>query len=307
MSQNNIANNVKRLREAKHMSQEQLAKELGVTYQSVSKWENSVTIPDVLMLPQIAQVFGITIDDLFKPIINVYKNEARKWLSKYTASHNQDDFFRADSEFRRLMESGDYDDEDVIAYGTLYRMHIDYCKEKSFELYDSVLAKNKDENYEIAWSNKGMLMVATGTGEAYVTRFEKAVKDNPNLANYRLLMRAYFWTQKYDKGLECYNEILIRFPNLDKEELRCLHSDAGDMCRGLKKYKEAFEYWEKALSVDGWPMDPMYSIACCLSEMGEYEKAADAWKRIVDELLERGYTFEVEWPRQMMIDAKNRI
>ena len=307
MSQNNIANNVKRLREAKHMSQEQLAKELGITYQSVSKWENNVTIPDVLMLPKIAQVFGITIDELFKPAINVYKNEARKWLSKYTDSHNQDDFYRADLEFRRLMESGNYEDEDVIAYGTLFRLHIDYCKKRAFELYDSVLAKNKDENYEITWSNKGMLMAAIGNGEDYVAHFEKAVKENSSLANYRLLMRACFWTQKYDKGLECYNEILKSFPNLEKEELRCLHSDAGDMFRGLKRYKEAFEHWEKALSVDGRSMDPMYSIACCLSDMGEYEKAADAWKRIVDELLERGYTFEVEWPRQMMIDAKNRI
>ncbi len=51
-------------------------------------------------------------------------------------------------------------------------------------------------------------------------------------------------------------------------------------------------------------MDPMFSIACCLSEMGEYAKAADAWKRIVDELIARVFTYEVEWPRQMMNEAK---
>ena len=307
MDQNNIANNVKRLREAKRMTQEQLAKELGVTYQSVSKWENGVTMPDVMMMPQIAQVFSVTIDELYKPAINAYKNEARRWLSKYTASQNQDDFYRADVEFRRLMESGDYEDEDVIAYGTLYRLHMDYCKKKAFELYDSVISKNKNESYETAWSNKGMLMVTIGRGEAYLAHFEKAVKEEPSLPNFRLLMRAYFWTERYEKGLECYREILKRFPNLDKKELRCLHSDAGDMCRGLKHYDEAFRYWEKALEVDGLPMDPMYSIACCLSEIGDYSKAADAWKRIVDELLERGYTSEVEWPRQMMNNAKSKI
>ncbi len=40
MNYNNIADNVKRLREARRMTQEQLANELGVTFQAVSKWEN---------------------------------------------------------------------------------------------------------------------------------------------------------------------------------------------------------------------------------------------------------------------------
>ena len=48
MNYNNIADNVKRLREARQMTQEQLANELGVTFQAVSKWENGVTMPDVI-------------------------------------------------------------------------------------------------------------------------------------------------------------------------------------------------------------------------------------------------------------------
>ena len=44
MNHNNIADNVKRLREAMRMMQEQLANELGVTFQAVSKWENGVTL-----------------------------------------------------------------------------------------------------------------------------------------------------------------------------------------------------------------------------------------------------------------------
>lgn len=48
MNHNNIADNIKRLREARRMTQEQLANELGVTFQAVSKWENGVTMPDVI-------------------------------------------------------------------------------------------------------------------------------------------------------------------------------------------------------------------------------------------------------------------
>jgi tetratricopeptide (TPR) repeat protein len=120
-------------------------------------------------------------------------------------------------------------------------------------------------------------------------------------------MRAYFWTKNYENGIECYEEIIKKFSEFNKEELHDLHTSAGDMYRGLKKYKDAFECWEKAVEISEWPMDPLYSIACCLSEVGEYEKAAEAWKRIIDELTARGFTYEVEWPRQMMNDAKSKI
>lgn len=58
----------KRLRSLRHQrgaTQEELASQLGVTYQAVSKWENDTTMPDTAMLPQIAAVLGVTIDALF--------------------------------------------------------------------------------------------------------------------------------------------------------------------------------------------------------------------------------------------------
>ena len=46
------------------LTQEQLGQELGVSTQSVSRWENSATYPDIMMLPVIADFFEITIDQL---------------------------------------------------------------------------------------------------------------------------------------------------------------------------------------------------------------------------------------------------
>ena len=60
-----IAKNIRTLRIAKKMTQAQLAKELGVQYQTVSKWETEVSVPDVTMLPILANALGITIDELF--------------------------------------------------------------------------------------------------------------------------------------------------------------------------------------------------------------------------------------------------
>ena len=47
------------------MTQEQLAQKLDVTNQAVSKWETDQCCPDTMLLPKIADVFGITIDALF--------------------------------------------------------------------------------------------------------------------------------------------------------------------------------------------------------------------------------------------------
>ena len=47
------------------LTQEGLAQKLGVTNQAVSKWESDQSCPDVALLPAIADLFGITIDQLF--------------------------------------------------------------------------------------------------------------------------------------------------------------------------------------------------------------------------------------------------
>ncbi len=61
----NIGKNIKALRLEKGVTQEQLASHLGITYQAVSKWENNANTPDIAMLPDIADYFGVTIDFLF--------------------------------------------------------------------------------------------------------------------------------------------------------------------------------------------------------------------------------------------------
>lgn len=54
------------LRKEKGMTQEQLASELGLSYQAVSKWETGVACPDIMTLPKIADIFNISIDALFR-------------------------------------------------------------------------------------------------------------------------------------------------------------------------------------------------------------------------------------------------
>lgn len=47
------------------LTQEELAERAGVSTQAVSKWEQQLSCPDIMLLPMLANIFRITIDELF--------------------------------------------------------------------------------------------------------------------------------------------------------------------------------------------------------------------------------------------------
>ena len=60
-----LGKQIARYRKELGMTQEKLANQLGVTNQAVSKWELDQSCPDVQLLPQLADLFGVTLDALF--------------------------------------------------------------------------------------------------------------------------------------------------------------------------------------------------------------------------------------------------
>lgn len=60
-----IGKKIQSLRKNKNVTQAQLANVLSVSSQSVSKWENNLSVPDISLLPMIARYFGVTMDELF--------------------------------------------------------------------------------------------------------------------------------------------------------------------------------------------------------------------------------------------------
>ncbi|MBQ2999283.1 MAG: helix-turn-helix transcriptional regulator [Clostridia bacterium] len=65
MSNLKIGTKIKEKRRERDLTQEELAAMLGVTKAAVSKWETGESYPDITTLPQIAQLFHITMDELF--------------------------------------------------------------------------------------------------------------------------------------------------------------------------------------------------------------------------------------------------
>lgn len=60
-----IGKNIAKYRKALNFTQEELGDRLGVTNQAVSKWESEVSMPDIMLLPQIADVLGVSLEDIY--------------------------------------------------------------------------------------------------------------------------------------------------------------------------------------------------------------------------------------------------
>lgn len=155
-----LSERLKTLRKAKDMTQEQLAEYMGISPQAVSRWETGATSPDISALPQIADLFSISIDELLgydeaerqKEISKVIadaeeqinKNitekpitELRKALNKYP---NNDKLLTclmyalyAASEDEELCRK--YDPEIISIYNRIQRYSTDnYCRNETLRL-----------------------------------------------------------------------------------------------------------------------------------------------------------------------------
>ena len=56
---------IRRLRKERNLTQEELAEQLNVTFQAVSRWENGTGMPDISQVVPLSNVFGVTTDVLF--------------------------------------------------------------------------------------------------------------------------------------------------------------------------------------------------------------------------------------------------
>ena len=77
---NSIGERIAYHRKMNAMTQEELAGKLNVSTQAVSKWEQKLSSPDIMLLPELASIFNISIDELFgkkvdkEPVFNFVDN-----------------------------------------------------------------------------------------------------------------------------------------------------------------------------------------------------------------------------------------
>ena len=78
-----ISDKISELRKARGITQEKLGELLGVTSQAVSRWEKGDSMPDIMLIPKLCEIFGISSDYLLEVPANVQKQNYLNAISAY--------------------------------------------------------------------------------------------------------------------------------------------------------------------------------------------------------------------------------
>ena len=87
---NSIGQSIKKLRKERNLTQEELAEQLNVSAQAVSKWENETGLPDISQVIPLASVFGVSTDVLFGLADTSADDEALKIVQNACAMQEYD-------------------------------------------------------------------------------------------------------------------------------------------------------------------------------------------------------------------------
>ena len=85
-----IGKRIAALRREKNLKQDDLAQMLEVSPQAVSKWENDQTYPDISLLPKLAKILGVSVDELLsgkqelQPVVTLVPEDQRKDIKDMT-------------------------------------------------------------------------------------------------------------------------------------------------------------------------------------------------------------------------------
>lgn len=308
-----IGENIKKLRDCTRVTQEQLADNLFVSYQAVSKWETGAAVPDTMMLPKIAEFFGTTIDELFRENMVAYRHKAERLYSIYQNCPSPENFAAAESALIKITENPTSPDcyfqtEDLRLLGNLYADHMGFCRDRAIVCYDKAIQSGRQlraSMYACFEQQKICFLAQIGRVQESIDRYLALIEEQPDdCENYICVVCAYFWAGQYEKALEYTEKALEKW--IDNLMLWKL---GGDVCRKLLQYDRAFQYWDKSLELNekyraetganGF-MEALFSKAEAYAELGEKSNAYTTWKEIAERLGEMGFSIEKEYAVKKM-------
>ncbi|MDR2687756.1 MAG: helix-turn-helix domain-containing protein [Oscillospiraceae bacterium] len=289
-----IGGNIKKLRAEKGVTQEQLAARLSVTCQSVSKWENNVTSPDLYLLPAIADYFETSIDELFQPNMQGYKNKAERLLALYEHRRTTPNFVKANAEFEKLTGESKADADDYRNFGILNQFHAKALNQKAEEYLEKAIEMG-NENAE---GQLRYLLESLGRHQENIDKSEEAVHTNPERArNWQGLIVSYAAVDP-EKALATAAQCLEKFPGDGGILFWC-----GKLCSKLQRFGEAEAYFMQAIEINPDGGSSYYHMAFMYTETKEYEKAIWAWEQVIALCgrlgqAEEQVEMETEWPKR---------
>ena len=183
-----VGSNIKRLRIAKNITQEQLSVAMNVTGAAVSKWERGETYPDITLLQPLAYFFGVTLDELIgydqgeiqaeiDEVIAIYRQhpndeEGREIITKAYRNYPNDYWIMY---YYMLNITGNFTDSDTDSLLS--------HKEEIHRICNKILDGCTEENLRLgAWNMRARILNAEGkTEEAFEIYFNKLARGNTSV------------------------------------------------------------------------------------------------------------------------------
>ncbi len=167
----NIGNKIKVLRKKQGITQEQLAERIGVSFQAVSKWENSIAFPDITLVPVIAQYFGVSTDELLSYDSIEKENEIKKAVDEAAECRESNP-----EKGREILETAlkKYPENEILLNNLLYVINYSKTPDKTIILASKLI--DKTESDEIKYDALRFLAYAynaKGDIESAVTALEQ--------------------------------------------------------------------------------------------------------------------------------------
>lgn len=302
----NIGNNIRKLREAKQITQEQLGKLLNVSHQAVSKWENGIALPDVLLLPKLGQVLEVLVDDLLKDEIDSYESYSDRLYAIYAECRTWENFLRVEKEYRKIIESGRYTNKQLSEYGGIYHKGMHDCRKKALEIYDKVIKdekENKSELYYDMLRTRVSLQAQLGQCNQSIEECKKLFKEEAESEQgYILLLSAYIFNGKYEEGMKLAEKAISQFPDSS-----LITFSLAECYAHFERYDEALKYWDKTLQLCNHYIDPMFSKVFCYQKLGRKQDELAQWKEIVAWLEVKGLQITADNHRQNIIRLEDEL
>ncbi len=311
-----LGKRIKAFRLKEGMTQEQLAGALHLSAQSVSKWENGVTLPDIQLLPKLSVLFGVSIDELFsltdqsrfERIDHMLQREDDPPAANYEAA---EDF---------LNEKIRTEQETDRAWTTLAFLH--NHRAAGFRRKAAHAAKRAIALTPSKRENHGLLCEAFGgvvwdwcltNHHEQIAYYQDFVAKNPDyhrgylwllenlLADYRLeearqtaeaMQRAEescFYLLYLGRIAAAEGDMALAQQHWEEMTAQyagdcCAWSLRADACARLGLYEQAVELYGKAIALQSRPrlIDDRLSLAHIAEITGDWNKAAACYTDILD-------------------------
>jgi len=149
MEQEKVSNFIKKIRKDNNLTQKDLAEKYGVTYQAVSKWENGINMPDMVLLKKMSKDFNISLDDILE---GNYKSKKNNKIIIYILLSlviislvivNIYNKRNSDFEFKTISTTcDDFTITGSLSYNNkksaIFISNIEYCGEDNNEVYKNI-------------------------------------------------------------------------------------------------------------------------------------------------------------------------